>query len=177
MRRESVPLTPVIDSADHRHISYILSKTDKGRNCENSTNFNRSSLKHLVLGQICKVEKDTFFWQNICAHTDNDLVECLLHETDAAAVDWLAVGEEALLQRRGHWGETLQQREQVLVIILKMGNNKNPSSYKPRCVVEWATKSENWPWEHSTSGWGAASAGWCSPACWGGDPRCPPGCR
>ena len=61
MRRESVPLTPVIDSADHRHISYILSKTDKGRNCENSTNFNRSSLKHLVLGQMCKVEKDTFF--------------------------------------------------------------------------------------------------------------------
>ena len=71
-----------------------------------------------------------------------DLVECLLHETDAAAVDWLAVWEEALLQRRGHGGETLQQREQVLVIILKMENNEKPS-YKPVCVVEWATKSEN----------------------------------
>ena len=53
MRRESVLLTPVVDSADHGHISYILSKTDNGRNCENFTTFNRSSLKHLVLGQIC----------------------------------------------------------------------------------------------------------------------------
>lgn len=58
---------------------------------------------------------------------DTDLVKCLLHEADAAAVDWLAVGEEALLQRSGHRGEALQQREQVLVIILKMENKENPS--------------------------------------------------
>ena len=48
------------------------------------------------------------------------LVECLLHEADAALVDGLAVGEEALLQRRGHGGEALQQRKQVLVIVLEM---------------------------------------------------------
>ena len=49
-----------------------------------------------------------------------DLVESLLHKADAALVHWLAVGEEALLQRRGHGGEALQQREQVLVIVLGM---------------------------------------------------------
>ena len=47
------------------------------------------------------------------------LVEGLLDEGDAAAVHWLAVGQEALLQRSGHAREALQQREQVLVLVLK----------------------------------------------------------
>ena len=47
------------------------------------------------------------------------LVEGLLDEGDAAAVHGLAVGQEALLQRRGHAREALQQREQVLVLVLK----------------------------------------------------------
>ena len=47
------------------------------------------------------------------------LVEGLLHEADAALVDGLTIGEEALLQRGGHGGEALQQREQVLVVILQ----------------------------------------------------------
>ena len=68
-----------------------------------------------------------FLTEYLPIDADTDLVECLLHETDTAAVDWLTVGKEALLQRRGHRGETLQQREQVLVIILKMDNNENPT--------------------------------------------------
>ena len=48
------------------------------------------------------------------------LVEGLLDEGDAAAVHGLAVGQEALLQRRGHAREALQQREQVLVLVLKV---------------------------------------------------------
>ena len=47
------------------------------------------------------------------------LVEGLLDEGDAAAVDGLAVGHEALLQRRGDGGEALEEGEQVLVLVLQ----------------------------------------------------------
>ena len=83
-------------------------------------------MKHLAIhtAKQSEVDKDTFYLTHYPIATD--LVECLLHETDTPAVDWLTVGKEALLQRRGHRGETLQQREQVLVIILQMENNENP---------------------------------------------------
>ena len=47
------------------------------------------------------------------------LVESLLHQTDTALVDGLTIREESFLQGRGHTRQTLQQGEQVLVVILQ----------------------------------------------------------
>ena len=93
----------------------ILSKTEKDRKYEILIQFLETFGKR---AKQSEVDKDTFSLTHYPIATD--LVECLLHETDTAAVDWLTVGKEALLQRRGHRGETLQQREQVLVIVLEM---------------------------------------------------------
>ena len=78
------------------------------------------------------------------------MVDGLLYERHTSPEHGLCVRQKAALQRRGYTGETLEQRKQVLVLVL-----------------------QHVPLDDQA----AASAGQCTPACSGGRPQSQPGYR